>query len=217
MHHSRAAVLIVSLSVLSFASSGCRPPEVVEYTAPKETFPEVSGIQRQLQEAQAMAGRSPLPHGHAHGHGHAGETPSAELTFVKPENWEEQPLTTLRKASFIVRNEQGAMVDISVMSFPGDTGGLHANVNRWREQVGLKPAPVGEMEASLERLTLGGRDYIWVDLPGPGSNGIPQRIMGAIAAAGTETWFFKMMGDDALTAAQREPLLHFLESLKFTR
>ena len=43
----------------------------------------------------------------------------------------------MRKASFVVEEADGAKVDISATSFPGESGGLLANINRWRGQLGL--------------------------------------------------------------------------------
>jgi hypothetical protein len=219
------------VAALGFGLTGCGGDAVVAYEAPKETFPEVSGIRKQLNEAHAGAGGArPHPHpgidphaGHAHGpgegHGELAPTTGAGASgvqFSPPEGWEEQPLGTMRKASFLVRNETGAAVDISVMSFPGDTGGLHANVNRWRGQVGLPSLAPASLEETLERRTIRGREYILVDMAGPASAGNPaQRITGAIHSRPAETWFFKMMGESELTAAQREPLLRLLESAEF--
>jgi hypothetical protein len=42
-----------------------------------------------------------------------------------------------------------------------------------------------------------------------------QRLIGAIVPASDETWFFKMTGGDALTAAQKPAFLEFLESVRF--
>lgn len=42
-----------------------------------------------------------------------------------------------------------------------------------------------------------------------------QRVIGAIVPTPGETWFFKIMGEDALTAAQKPALLEALESVEF--
>ena len=63
---------------------------------------------------------------------------------------------------------------------------------------------------------LAGREFVIVDLanePAPGSK--KQRIIGAILSVQDETWFFKMTGDDALTAAQRPAFFEVLESVQF--
>jgi len=203
--------------------TGCQRDEVVEYTTPKETFPAVSNIQQQLREAHASLG---IPghhgggHAHPHGdgaqaHGHGATAPS--LKFIAPDGWEEHALGTMRKASFIVRGESDDLVDISVMSFPGDTGGVHANVNRWREQIGLPPLPSAELSQQIDDLTINDNAYLMVDISGaPAAEGQkPQRIIGAILPLGLETWFFKMMGEQELTAAQHEPFLRFLETVEY--
>ena len=45
----------------------------------------------------------------------------------------------MRLASHKVSDEDGNEIDFSITSFPGDVGGLLANVNRWLGQIGLPP------------------------------------------------------------------------------
>lgn len=185
---------------------------------PKETAPDVSNIRRQLQEAEATSGIPPHHpgDGHDHGEGALAYVPAPTLRFDAPKEWEAQPLSTMRKASFLVRSENGETVDISVMSFPGNTGGVAANVNRWRQQVGLAPLDPDRINETVEEHSVRGRKYLLVDIPGIAPQGnSPQRIIGAIHAQDAETWFFKMMGETDLTAAQREPFIQFLESVEF--
>jgi hypothetical protein len=59
----------------------------------------------------------------------------------------------MRKASFVVQEADGAKVDISVTSFSGESGGLLANINRWRAQLGLDAVDAEQLEST----TVGGR------------------------------------------------------------
>jgi hypothetical protein len=40
-------------------------------------------------------------------------------------------------------------------------------------------------------------------------------MLAAIVARPDRTWFYKMTGDNALVAAEREPFLKFLKSIKY--
>ena len=122
----------------------------------------------------------------------------------------------MRKASFVVEGADGAKVDISVTSFQGESGGLLANINRWRGQLGLDAVDAEQLESIIERRTLAGRDFVIVDLVNDRAPADKkQRVIGAIVPAPGETWFFKMTGDDALTASQKPALLEVLGSAEF--
>jgi len=208
-------ILLLCATSAAFVSLGCQRHEVSEYTAPKEVFPEMSNIRSQMQQARAG---SSAPHGHHH-HTENPATPeiiAGPLHYWLPDGWEEQPLSSMRKASFAIRDEEGGVVDVSVMSFPGDVGGLHANVNRWREQIGLAGLSDPEVEAAMEHLIIGGRPFSLIDIAGAVAPGSPaSRVVGAIHAAEGETWFFKMSGPDMLTAQHRSRFIAFIESVEF--
>jgi len=185
---NRFLTLALTMSVLS-----CERITVREYEVPKEELPPKSAVRAQIERVSAQA-------------------PS--ISFHTPPGWKAEPPTPMRQASFLVQAEDGTKVDISVTSFPDESGGLLANINRWRAQLGLEETEL--LEPTIERRTLAGREFVIVDLanePAPGSK--KQRIIGAILSAQDETWFFKMTGDDALTAAQRPAFLEVLESVQF--
>ena len=61
-----------------------------------------------------------------------------------------------------------------------------------------------------------GREFVIVDLANEESPADKkQRIIGAVVSASGETWFFKMTGGDALTAAEKPAFLGVLESVEF--
>ena len=187
---NRLLALTLTLSVVS-----CERATVREYQVPKENVPSKSMVRAQIERSSA-----PVP----------------GISFHTPPNWKLQPPAPTRKASFLVEAEDGAKVDISVTSFSDASGGLLANVNRWRGQLGLEEIDAGLLEQTIERRTLAGRDFVIVDLTNaPITEGKEQRIVGAILPTQSETWFFKMTGDDALTAAQKPAFVKFLESLRF--
>ena len=97
-----------------------------------------------------------------------------------------------------------------------ESGGLLANINRWRGQLGLNAVDAEQLESTVERRNLGGREFVIVDFVNEESPADKkQRIIGAVVPASGETWFFKMTGGDALTAAQKSAFLEVLESVEF--
>ena len=175
----------------------CERTAVREYEAPKETFPQKAAVREEIEQAQNSAQTS-------------------AIGLKTPPGWQRQPPAPMRKASFVVEGADGAKVDISVTSFQGESGGLLANINRWRGQLGLDAVDAEHLESTIERRTLAGRDFVIVDLANEQAPADKkQRVIGAIVPAPGETWFFKMTGDDALTAAQKPALLEVLESVEF--
>jgi hypothetical protein len=113
-------------------------------------------------------------------------------------------------ARFLV-GEPGQRVEVTVSAFPGDVGGLAANVNRWRRQVGLGAVPEAEAVASLLPVkTVDGEGWL-VDLNGS-MQGRDAVMVGAILPRGGRTWFYKMVGDPAASKANREAFVEFLRA-----
>jgi hypothetical protein len=117
----------------------------------------------------------------------------------------------MRKGSFAIKGE-GGEADLSIIAFPGSVGGDFANLNRWREQVGLAPVTQAEFEASAQRLEKNGLRMTVVDLVGTG--GDAKRILGAMIPHDGATWFVKLTGPDALVAKEKPAFLHFLDTIK---
>lgn len=55
----------------------------------------------------------------------------------------------MRLATYVLEGPSGA-VEVAINRFPGDVGGMLANVNRWRGQVGLAPATESDLAAMIE-------------------------------------------------------------------
>jgi hypothetical protein len=118
----------------------------------------------------------------------------------------------MRKGSYAIRHEAGE-ADLSITAFPGDTGGLLANLNRWRSQLSLAPLAAAELEANLDHLDANGLHFEIVDFAGT-ADGAPARIVGAVLNRPGETWFFKLMGPDAAVAGAKPAFAAFLQTIK---
>lgn len=219
--------LVASVILLA----GCRDREVVSYRAPRDSAPPP--VERP-KTATAGAAQGQLPDGHPPIDGASAGAPDAgpggnamaaaglpagsvsqtnALTWTAPANWQERAPGSIRKGSYTIPGEGGATADLSITAFPGDTGGLHANVNRWRGQIGLAPIGDAEVEKSIEHLDANGLHLDVVEIAG--TTGSPSmRLLGAIVPHQGETWFFKLTGPDALVASQREAFRTFLTTVK---
>ncbi len=138
--------------------------------------------------------------------------------WVVPDSWEPGRVSNMRRGSFQVRGDNGLMVDIAVTSFPGDVGGMLANINRWRGQIGLGPITAGMVNSVVGELEINGKSCKIVDIVGtdpPSGKILPQRsLVGTFSHEGN-SWFFKMSGDASLVEVQEQTFMDFLNSVRF--
>ena len=127
-----------------------------------------------------------------------------------PSGWKAAGPKPMRLASFDIPDAAGNG-DISISKLAGDGGGLLANVNRWRGQVGLAPLEASALSANSKAVaTAGGDNGTWVELVGA-----EKTILGAIVVRGDVSWFFKMTAPSAVAARNREAFEQFVRSIRF--
>ena len=97
----------------------------------------------------------------------AGNDSAVAPTFTPPAGWETAPAKQMRLATF---RKNGVEMYLST-----PTGGGHlGNVNRWRDQVGLRDIQQAELKDALTEIKLGDKTAYTVDLRGPTwSGGMP--------------------------------------------
>jgi hypothetical protein len=126
---------------------------------------------------------------------------TGEVTQVAvelPEGWTLDPTPRpMRVATYII-TDPGGPVEVALTRFPGDTGGVLGNINRWRQQVGLGPVTEAELPATV-RSFAEGRGY-GVEI----ENG-DRTLLGAgvFDAASGQTWFLKTTTTPAIAARVR--------------
>jgi len=192
-------LLVLPLALLA----ACRDRKVTAYRVPKEKDPEMP----------AAAGATASTNGGSMAGTPVTTAEGAGLTWIAPETWKAKPASAMRKGSYAVAGEGGAEADLSITAFPGDVGGELANLNRWRGQIQLPPLTAADLPGAVTRVEQNGLHFTVVDFPGtPGAN--PQRILGAIVPVNGATWFFKLMGPDALVAKEKPAFEAFLRTVK---
>jgi hypothetical protein len=119
-------------------------------------------------------------------------------------------------AKYAIGGETGKSAEVTVSVFPGETGGLLANVNRWRRQISLGEVSDSELPALTSSLDVDGAEAILVDMPGSDpKTGQAARLVAAIVPRQGQTWFYKMMGDDELAAREKSGFLTFVQSARY--
>src|SRR6185436_15915682 len=93
----------------------------------------------------------------------------------------------------------------------GDGGGLVANVNRWRQQLGLGAVSEAEVGNSLTSVDVSGGKATLVDMTGKDAKtGEPARLIAAIVPRQGQTWFFKLMGDAKVVEREKDAFTSFV-------
>ena len=135
-----------------------------------------------------------------------------------PKDWQQGKQSPMRRGSFVAKGADGQTADIAVTVFPGDVGGMAANVNRWRSQIGLGPIHPDQVDALATKLDVNGLAATVVDFANemaPPDKNHPQRMLVATIPYKGNSWFIKMTGDAPLVEAQKETFLQFVKSVKF--
>ena len=139
------------------------------------------------------------------------------LLFDLPEGWTEDVATNMRLINLHPAGLADAECYVSVLG--GDGGGLAANLNRWRQQVGLEKVAAAAF-AQLPTIDLLGGDASLLQVEGSftGMNGGTQdnwALTGAIVSTPQATIFVKMTGPTALMKEEHERFLTFVSSVHF--
>lgn len=185
---------VVALSILNvIVLSGCAREEIKVYQAPKEApDPSLSVTSSDVRADTAM-------------------TP-ARLVWRAPDHWQEQTAAGFRRGSYLIPGPEGTNADLSIIAFPGDAGGLTANLNRWRNQIGLPSRSSDEVKAAIEHIDTPIFHVDLVDYSGE-ADGRPVRIIGAILEHEGESWFFKLMGAAEVVAGETEAFRTFIQTV----
>jgi hypothetical protein len=138
----------------------------------------------------------------------------AKPNWTVPATWKEEPPTQMLIAKFIAADAD-AKAEITVSSFPGDVGGLLANVNRWRRQLGLPGIEEADLSKTVSEIEAQGGKATLVELDGADARtGQKTKLVGVILPQVSQTWFYKMMGDEKVVAREKNALIQFVQSVK---
>jgi hypothetical protein len=133
-----------------------------------------------------------------------------------PAHWQKQGPKNMVLATFAV-TEGAGRAEIAISSFPGNVGGLTANVNRWRRQLGLTELAESEVGSVTSPLQVNGENATVVDLKNDkGPNGAQSTVAVIVPHAGS-SWFFKITGPDAVVNKEKPAFIKFVQSVRFPK
>jgi hypothetical protein len=138
--------------------------------------------------------------------------------WVMPPDWQEVPPSEFLVAKFSIAGADGAVAQVNVSSLAGEGGSLLANVNRWRGQLGLPPVTEeDEFSKMVSPIEVANGHAQIVDFTGTDSKtGKPARLVGAVVPQNGQTWFYKLMGDEAIVAQQKDAFIKFIQSANYS-
>lgn len=165
---------------------------------------------------QAQQSHSQLPPGHPDISSMTAASPAGpspgQPNWTVPAGWQPLSAGQFLVAKFKINGNNGDGADVNVSSASGDGGGLAANVNRWRGQLGLPPAD----EIPTVTFTVPGGQAQLVDLTGnEAQTGQPLGIVAVIVTLPNQTWFYKLMGAPSVVSAQKNAFIDFVKGVQY--
>ena len=200
-----ASVACLSLGLLL---AGCGRDEIKVYRVSKE-------------EPKAPAPAAPQSDNNAMPPGHPpiSGMPSAaraNVSWTLPDGWEEINPGRMSRGTFMITNDAGLQAQVSITPLPGLEGKEVPIVNMWRQQVGLSELSDDDAAKELKPVEIGGQPGRMFNVTGKSDTGSSMRIVTAIVSREGVSWFYKLIGDDALVEAQKPRFVSFLNSIRIT-
>ena len=169
--------------------------------------------------AMPMGGNLPT------GHPDVSMTPAAtsgpishegQPTWQVPAAWQEVSGGQFLIAKFTITDESGTQAAVNVSASEGNGGGLLANVNRWRGQLGLVPTTEDEVAKTATTIDVAGGKGTLVEMNGTDvRTGNPVALTGVMVTQAGKTWFYKLMGPAAIVMAEKNTFLKFVQTVKY--
>src|SRR5215471_6964430 len=192
MRISKYFILALSAALLASCE---KSSEIKVYRVSKAPLEQAASQQQDAMPTNTAAPRLP-----------GGLAPTAQTAVTTPPNWEAQPLSQMRQASFLAKGDNGAVADISFVSLGSAAGNVLENVNRWLGQLGQPPITDEKLGEIAQRLHTSLGDVAIVDLAALPDNADPardSRVIAAMVTTANSTLFFKMRGNADLVEAQK--------------
>lgn len=183
-----------------------------------EGHPPVPGRENLPADHPPIGNSDNLPAGHPDVSGvmppqtPAGAVDVSKLHWSAPEGWQRAPERMMRVVTYTVGD-----CECYITTLSGAAGGIEANINRWRQQMGQPPLTPEEIKA-LPTITVLGEPVPFVTIEGTytGMSGdaLPNATMfGTVRAIEGQTLFVKMVGPTEQMKPQEQNFRAFCESL----
>ena len=133
-----------------------------------------------------------------------------------PAGWKEIPGGQFLVAKFTLTGDGAAQAAVNVSMSAGDGGGLAANVNRWRGQLGQTPWTAAELQQQAKEIPVATGTATLIEMSGTdGRTGQPASLVGAMVVQSGQAWFYKLMGDAKVVESQKAAFTKFVQTVKY--
>ena len=140
----------------------------------------------------------------------------AQPNWAVPSEWKEIPGGQFLVAKFVLPGGGAAPTAVNVSKSPGDGGGLLANVNRWRGQLGLQPVVEADLATQTQSLDLPGGKGTLADITGQDAkSGQKARLLAVVVPRPGQTWFYKLMGDAQVVQQEKDAFMKFVQGVQY--
>jgi hypothetical protein len=178
------------------------------------TLVDLTGVSRGGMGMGPAAGGLPA--------GHPPLAAEENISYKAPPDWKEVASKRPSRATFVVA-DGGQEARVTVTPLPaldrrvkGGETLLTYIVNIERAEVGLPVADEKEINRSKHSFRVAGADGSYFDVAGPEAKGAERKRVLAVALPhGGKTWFFRMVGPDALVVRQQTAFEGFVASVRF--
>jgi hypothetical protein len=128
--------------------------------------------------------------------------------WTVPAGWKELPGGQFLAAKFAIAGESGGQATVNISTSKGDGGGLAANVNRWRNQLGLGPVSDAELAAMTTPVSATSGKAVLLEMANDSTT-----LAAIVVTLPGESWFYKMMGDGPVVKGQKAAFIQFVQGV----
>ena len=132
------------------------------------------------------------------------------ISGTVPAHWVVSAPSNMQRLRYTIEGNGGATV--SVVSLEGQSGGLLANVNRWRAQIGLDPIQSERLADAIETVMINGQEASRVLLENEQAG---QALEVVIVQRDSTTFFVKITGDLTVVKGESKRFLAFSRQLNY--
>jgi len=139
-----------------------------------------------------------------------GAAQTDSIVWQAPKDWKQEAAGQFLTAAYALPG--GGRVTVSKLG--GDGGGLAANVNRWRGQLGFKPLDDKDVVGQPLKITDSDEEMLLFNLTSENPPADAQGILAGVLPLKTESWYFKFSGPVDLLRKSEDLFMEFLRSVR---
>ncbi len=150
-------------------------------------------------------------------HHDAMSTTPDRIAWELPAGWQVgDSLHPFRYATLYAGYDHDELIEIAVSSLSGDGGGLSANVNRWRGQMGREPLTDDEIHQQVKLLSETTLPAWLVEISDSHGGMTEQHMIIAVITGPDSTWFVKARATQVVINRHRDDFISFVRSIRMT-